>query len=197
MPKTGQEPARRAALVSATINEIGRTGSMDVTVGQIARRAGMSTALAHYYFDSKSALFLAAMGQILRNFGVSVRRGLAVAETPRARLSAIVSASLGADQFSEQVVAAWLVFYVEAQSSPAAARLLNIYARRLHSNLVHGLRPMVPAADAHEIARGAAAMIDGFYIRSALHAGALGGEALVNEYLDLMVAKCSARQGEL
>ena len=50
MPKLGMEPIRKAALVNATIVEVGRTGSLDVTVGQIAKRAGMSTALAHHYF---------------------------------------------------------------------------------------------------------------------------------------------------
>ncbi|WP_295317559.1 TetR family transcriptional regulator, partial [Roseobacter sp.] len=53
MPKLGMEPIRRSALVDATIAEIGVRGSLDVTVGQIARRAGMSTALAHHYFGGK------------------------------------------------------------------------------------------------------------------------------------------------
>ena len=48
MPKIGMEPIRRAALVKATIAEIGRAGSLDVTVSQIAKRAGMSSALAHH-----------------------------------------------------------------------------------------------------------------------------------------------------
>ena len=192
MPKVGQEPARRAALVSATISEIGRAGSLDVTVGRIAKTAGMSTALAHYYYDSKSALFLAAMRHILREFGGSVRRRLKMAHSPQDRLAAIVEASLGQDQFAEQVVAAWLVFYVEAQRSDAAARLLNIYARRLHSNLVHELRQLVAAEAAQSIARGAAAMIDGIYIRRALFEPFGEGadvQGLVAEYLDLMVAQ--------
>ena len=42
MPKLGMEPIRKAALVKATITEIGRVGSLDVTVSQIAKRAGMS-----------------------------------------------------------------------------------------------------------------------------------------------------------
>ena len=45
MPKLGMEPIRKDALVKATITEIGRTGSLDVTVSQIAKRAGMSSAL--------------------------------------------------------------------------------------------------------------------------------------------------------
>ena len=48
MPKLGMEPIRREALVKATIAEIGAAGSLDVTVSQIARRAGMSSALAHH-----------------------------------------------------------------------------------------------------------------------------------------------------
>jgi TetR/AcrR family transcriptional repressor of bet genes len=41
MPKLGAEPIRRAALVKATIETVGDAGSLDVTVAQIARRAGM------------------------------------------------------------------------------------------------------------------------------------------------------------
>lgn len=52
MPRTGMETERRASLVDATIAEIGRMGSLDVTVSQIARRAGVSSALAHHYFLS-------------------------------------------------------------------------------------------------------------------------------------------------
>ena len=48
LPKSGMEALRRSALVEATIHEIGARGSLDVTVSQIARRAGMSSALAHH-----------------------------------------------------------------------------------------------------------------------------------------------------
>lgn len=190
MPKVGQEPARRAALVTATIGEVGRAGSLDVTVGQIARSAGMSTALAHYYFESKNALFLAAMRHILGEFGTSVRRRLKKADTPVRRLRAIVDASFGRDQFQEHVVSAWLAFYAEAQRSPDAARL--------HSNLVHELRQMVASGPAQLIARGAAAMIDGIYIRRALFDGSSefkDAGILVKEYLDVMVANATACTG--
>ncbi|MGB0904735.1 MAG: transcriptional regulator BetI, partial [Mangrovicoccus sp.] len=41
MPKLGMQPIRTTALINAVINEIGETGNMDVTVSQIAKRAGM------------------------------------------------------------------------------------------------------------------------------------------------------------
>ncbi len=167
MPKLGMEPIRRAALVEATIAEIGQAGSLEVTVSQIARRAGMSSALAFHYFDRKEGLFLAAMRFILSEYSGGVRAGLAGAQTPRARLEAIIRASFEAGNFRPEIIAAWLNFYVQAQNMNGAQRLLVIYQRRLRSNLVHALRPLA-GEQAPALAETIAALIDGLYIRQAL-----------------------------
>lgn len=170
MPKLGMEPIRKAALVKATIVEIGRTGSLDVTVGQIARRAGMSTALAHHYFGGKEAMFLAAMRHVLTLYGAEVRGALHVARGPEARLNAILAASFSPANFRREVVGAWLNFYVLAQTVPEARRLLAVYQRRLRSNLVFCLRPLV-GARAGALADGLGALIDGVYLREVLKDG--------------------------
>ncbi|MFP4273580.1 MAG: transcriptional regulator BetI, partial [Paracoccaceae bacterium] len=108
MPKLGMEPIRRAALVKATIDEIGAAGSLDVTVAQIARRAGMSSALAHHYFGGKEQIFLAAMRHVLALYGAGVRGALAMADGPQARIEAIVRASFSGDNFRREVISAWL-----------------------------------------------------------------------------------------
>ncbi len=167
MPKLGMEPIRRDALVKATITEIGRAGSLEVTVTQIAKRAGMSSALAHHYFGGKDQIFLAAMRHILAVYSAQVRAALAGAADPRERLEAIIRASFEAGNFRPEVIGAWLNFYVQAQSVDGARRLLRVYQRRLHSNLAHALRPLV-GAKADELADSIAAMIDGLYIRHAL-----------------------------
>jgi len=195
LPKVGQEGTRRTALVTATICEIGQAGSLDVTVGQIAKRAGMSTALAHYYFHSKDAIFLAAMRHIPREYGATVRQRTNAARSHAESVTAIVDASLGKEQFSDEIVAAWLVFYVQAQRSPDVARLLRVYANRLHSNLVYHLSHFAPVHRAHQIAQGTAAMIDGFYIRHALQncpPDRPTSRALVKEYLELCLAPFGA-----
>lgn len=188
MPKLGMEPIRRAALVSATISEIGRTGSLDVTVSQIARRAGMSSALAHHYFGSKEQIFLAAMRHILTLYGAEVRGALVAADGPEERLRAVVRASFGSGSFRREVASAWLNFYVLAQTSPEARRLLAIYQRRLRSNLVHDLRPLV-GARADEVAQTVAALIDGVYVREVLKGGAPDGAAAAR-----LVLGCLSRQ---
>lgn len=170
MPKLGMEPIRKAALVNATITEIGRQGSLDVTVAQIARRAGMSTALAHHYFGGKDAMFLAAMRHVLALYSAEVRGALAMAQGPAARVDAILTASFSATSFRRDVVGAWLNFYALALTVPGARRLLAVYQRRLRSNLIHALRPAAgPAAPALADALGA--LIDGLYLREALKDG--------------------------
>ncbi len=185
MPKLGMEPIRKTALVKATIMEIGRAGSLDVTVGQIAKRAGMSTALAHHYFGGKEQIFLAAMRHILSLYGAEVRGALAAARTPEARLEAILLASFSATNFRREVVSAWLNFYVLAQTVPGARRLLRVYQRRLHANLTHALRPMA-GAGAPPLAEAVGALIDGVYLREALSERPSDGRAsvaMVQSYL--------------
>jgi TetR/AcrR family transcriptional repressor of bet genes len=180
------EPIRKEALVKATIVEIGRTGSLDVTVSQIAKRAGMSAALAHHYFGSKEEMFLAAMRHVLTLYGAEVRGALAAAEGPEGRIRAILRASFSAGNFRREAIGAWLNFWVMAQSVPEAKRLLAVYQQRLRSNLISALRPL--AGDrAPQIASGLGALIDGLYLREVLKTGAPDGVAAASmalAYLD-------------
>lgn len=182
MPKLGMEPIRRAALVKATIAEIGRAGSLDVTVSQIARRAGMSSALAHHYFGGKEQIFLAAMRHTLTVYGAEVRGALAMAEGPRARLEAVIRAGFTRSNFRREVISAWLNFYVLALSSADAARLLAVYQARLRSNLVHDLRPLA-GNRSPDIADRLAGLIDGLYLREALKPAAPDGAAAAAQVL--------------
>ena len=178
MPKLGMEPIRKAALVKATIVEIGRAGSLDVTVSQIAKRAGVSSALAHHYFGSKEDMFLAAMRHVLTLYGAEVRGALALAAGPDQRVRAILAASFSAANFRREAIGAWLNFWLMAQTVPEAKRLLAVYHRRLRSNLLAGLRPLV-GAQAEAVANGLGALIDGLYLREVLKSGAPDGRAAV------------------
>jgi TetR/AcrR family transcriptional regulator, transcriptional repressor of bet genes len=178
MPKLGMEPIRKEALVKATIVEIGRTGSLDVTVSQIAKRAGMSSALAHHYFGSKEEMFLAAMRHILTLYGAEVRGALAAAEGDEGRIRAILRASFSPGNFRREAVGAWLNFWVLAQSVPEAKRLLAVYQGRLRSNLTLALRPLA-GGRAPAIAESLGAMIDGLYLREVLKSGPPDGAAAV------------------
>ncbi|MDA7428594.1 transcriptional regulator BetI [Primorskyibacter aestuariivivens] len=192
MPKQGMEPIRREALIAATIAEIGATGSLDITVSAIARRAGVSSGLAHHYFGGKDQIFLATMTHILSAYGQEVRAALRGATSPRDRLAGIVEAGFSGDNFQRAVVSAWMNFYALALSSPEAHRLLSIYQRRLRSNLRHALRPLVrhPVEAAERIA----ALIDGLYLREGLSAAPDGARATATILRQLEIELARANQ---
>lgn len=186
------EAIRREALVRAAITEVGEVGMVDITVARIAKRAGVSAALAHHYFGSKDRILFAAMRRILDEYGRSVKARYRDTTTPRERLRAIIEASFSPDQFDSAVVAAWLAFYVQSQQKGEAGRLLVIYERRLRSNLVYALKQIVSKEAAHRIAAGLGSMIDGFYLRAALQDFSTNRQSAIDmtlEYLDLIIAK--------
>lgn len=191
MPKAGMEPVRRKALIDAAILAIGERGSLDVTMSEIAGRAGVSSALAHHYFGGKDDLLQATMRHLLVELRQDAVRGLARAATPRQRVSAIISVNFSANQFRQDTVHAWLAFYVEAQRSAPLRRLLRCYARRLHSNLMSGLMPLMPRDEAERMAEAIAALIDGLFIRRALRDGLpnpASAAALVEDYVRVKLA---------
>lgn len=187
MPKVGMEPLRRSALVQATIQEIGAAQTLDVTVGQIAKRAGMSTALAHHYFGGKDQIFLAAMRHILSEYRAEVVQRLTKAETPRDRAAAIIRASFDKTCFAPATISAWMTLYAASRTSRGTGTLLRIYQRRLRSNLTHALREISPhpQADAETLA----ALIDGLYLRAALSetGSAEAAETAALSTLDLLL----------
>ena len=193
MPKVGMEPIRREALVKATITEIGAQGSLDVTVSQIAKRAGMSSALAHHYFGSKEQIFIAAMRHTLSLYGAGVRGALAMAQGPRGRIEAVIRAGFSTTNFRREVVAAWLNFYVLAQTNAEARALLLIYQNRMRSNLVHDLRQLV-GDRAEGAAERIAGLIDGLYLREALGREIPSGEDATRQVLEALDLEIGAAQ---
>jgi TetR/AcrR family transcriptional repressor of bet genes len=195
MPKLGMEPLRRKALIDAAILAIGERGSLDVTMSDIAGRAGVSAALAHHYFGAKDDLLRETMRHLLRELAGETVAAMRSTAVPMERVRAIIRVNISDTQFQPRIVAAWLAFYVEAQRSESMRRLLRVYARRLHSNLMSGLRPLLPSDEALRAAEGIAALIDGLYIRRALKGGAPDAASavmLVDDYLDTKLRTCGA-----
>ena len=193
MQKLGMEPIRRQALVKATIAEIGQHGTLDVTVSQIARRAGMSSALAHHYFGGKEQIFVAAMRYTMGVYAAEVRGALTMAQGSKERIEAIVRASFSSRNFRSETVAAWMNFYVLAQVSPEARRLLNVYHRRLRSNLAQGLKPLLGARGEAAASR-VAALIDGVYLRQSLGEGEPNGPRAIRQVLEYVHLELGERR---
>lgn len=195
MPKVGMEPLRRKEIIDATIAMIGERRSLDATMLDISKRAGVSSGLAHHYFGSKENILFETMRYLLRQMGERVRDAYQNAETPQARLEAIVRVNLFYDQFEPAVITAWLNFYALALSNENAARLLRIYKARLHSNLAYALLPQTGKAEAHRIATTIGALIDGIWVRHALEDETTRGNASLDAIHDYIAMELSRTNG--
>lgn len=197
MPKVGMKPLRRKQLIAAAISSIHEYGLADATLARIARKAGVSTGIIHHYFEDKNDLIFETMRSLLEDLRVSVVQQLRSADGPRDRLLAVVDASFAPQQFSEEVMTAWLSLYGSALNSLELRRIFNIYGARLASNLRHGFSALMPAPEARQAAEGAAALIDGLWLQFALKGDLPNPDharQLLRSYVDMQIAYHGVRQ---
>lgn len=168
MPKVGMQPIRRKQLIEATLTAIHQNGYANTTVAKISKIAGVSTGIIHHYFAGKSDLLAETMRQLMRQLTDDIYRAWHVADTPRARIAAIVDGNFADDQFAPEVVSCWLAFWAETPHDDSLRRLSRVRGARLKTNLLHNFRQLLPAGLAEDAALALASMIDGLWINCAL-----------------------------
>jgi AcrR family transcriptional regulator len=94
-PKVGMGPVRREQIVRATVRCLARDGYTRLTMKKVAREAGVSQGILHYYFADKHAILTATLDAVSRDLD----RRVAAAQSrtgrdPAARLRALVRACL-------------------------------------------------------------------------------------------------------
>jgi len=171
MPKIGMQPLRRQQLIDATLESVAEHGLQNTTIVTISRIAGMSSGIISHYFGGKKDLIESALNYLLEQLRQAFLEGVAQ-EKPAAqlRLMLIVEANFSRFQRSILVTKTWLSFWANAMHDPALARLQSINSKRLYSNLRFSFGELLGAEQATNAAKQTAAMIDGFWLRSALSA---------------------------
>ena len=85
------EPERRLALLKAAFREVVEKGFSEVTLDDIAKRAGVSKGVTLYYFDSKEDLFREVFSWLIDSIHARMREAVAREEDPVARVKALVA----------------------------------------------------------------------------------------------------------
>src|SRR5512141_3249618 len=86
---SAHESERRLALLKAAFREVAERGFSDVTLEDIAVRAGVSKGVTLYYFESKEALFRELFGWLIAGLHARMREATGTGDA-RARLAALV-----------------------------------------------------------------------------------------------------------
>jgi betaine-aldehyde dehydrogenase len=164
------EDVRRKQLIDTTILVMAQVGFNATTLGLIAKQAGVSAGLVAHYFGDKDGLLEATLRSLASRLSRAAAVRLRAAETPRARLQAVIDANLAPEEMDQHTGAVWLAFWGQAIHSDRLLRIQRVYQRRVLSNLRHALAGLAPASEAERLAVIIAAIIDGLWLRTTLAA---------------------------
>lgn len=170
MPKVGIKPLRKQQLINATLESVAEYGLQNTTIITISKIAGLSSGIISHYFGGKQGLIEATVKYLLEQLKlallerVSKQPPLSTVE----RLKMVIEANFTQLQRSAPATKTWLSFWAQAMHQPDLARLQHINSKRLYSNLLYSFRQLVTDEIAVIASKQTAAMIDGFWLRSAL-----------------------------
>lgn len=192
MPKVGMEPIRRKQLIDATIASIHDRGFAATTVKEIGAAAGVSPGIIHHYFGGKNELLEATMRQLLEDLREVTLIGLRNSSNSIERIESIIDANFAEDFFSQQALTAWLIFWAQVPHNQPFRRLQRLNEKRLLSNLRYDFQKLIPdRKQARKSALGLAVMMDGLWIRCAVHPSLMGpkrAREMTKDYLRTQLA---------
>jgi len=170
VPKVGMKPVREQQLINATLESVALYGMQNTTIVTISKIAGLSSGIISHYFGGKQGLIEATVKHLLDHLKLALLERIALPDTLTAteRLKMIIEANFTQLQRSTPATKTWLSFWTQSMHDPRLGRLQNINSKRLYSNLLFSFRQIFSDEDAIIAAKQTAAMIDGFWLRSAL-----------------------------
>lgn len=101
-------PARRDEIIQATIRCLARDGYARFTMKNLAREAGLSQGILHYYFSDKTAILVAALEAVTAEMDQRLTQVQQLyAKTPTQHLHAVIRTCLSTAQDSPEI---WQVY---------------------------------------------------------------------------------------
>lgn len=170
MSRAAIKPLRKQQLINATMESIAAYGLSDTTIITIGQIAGMSSGNISHYFGGKQKLIEATVNNLLKQVQQSLLKRIVGEElNHRERLIIIIEANFHKFQRSSIVTKTWISFWAKSMHDPSLARLQSINSKRLDSNLRYSFKKLnFDNIKAEQAAKQTSAMIDGFWLRSAL-----------------------------
>ena len=127
---TEQPPNRKHLILDAACRAIARTGAAAVRVSDVAREAGVSTALVHYYFPSRADVILQAFGHADDLADAVAEAQLAELASGRERAERLILVWAGDDPAIRTNWAVWNEMWQYAAHNEAARAMVADSHRR-------------------------------------------------------------------
>lgn len=202
-PRPSVEHLRRPEIVNAAAEVLYERGLLATRIGDIAERAGTSSATILYYFDSKDRLFEEAVDQTDREFYARLHEGQARHECARDKLVHLIEeTSRGPGGLSDYTL--WMEMWVRARRDEAVRKNyfgLNRRERDLIAEIVReGQENGEFSRDVEpdEFALALSSLMDGLGVQVTLGQPDVPPERMVQSCLALASAElgCELREAE-
>lgn len=181
MPRMPIKKLRQNELIVAAYEVMKRHGIGGTTLARVAEEAGLSKGMILHYFADKEELIEMAMRRsnlVLRD---EVVRRLKQAASPYDRLVAVIEGNFAPAFFQSEITHAWLAFCAEVPFNQQYRRLQTAIHARMRSNLLSGLRHLLPPAEAERVALGLSTLIDGLWLRCGLQDGGIDRQTALDQ----------------
>lgn len=134
---------RRAQLTRAAYKVVGQKGYYDFTIRDIAREAGLSTGLVHYYFKNKEDLLLNLLKEINRNMTVILNKEIGKSDDPYEKLNIFMHQAFNVVKDQKDyfyiVIDFWTQVNKNERMKRANTKLFKSYRDEVYKILAEGI----------------------------------------------------------
>ncbi len=124
--RTASREQRRQQLIDATMKSIARKGMSSVTLGDVAREAGLSQGIVNLHFKSKDNLLTETLTCLADEYKTQFDGALEKAGSrPADMLRALMKLDLRPSICDPQKIAVWFSFWGEVKSRPTYRRICD------------------------------------------------------------------------
>ncbi len=124
--RTAPRAARRQQLIEATMKCIARKGMSSITLGDVAKEAGLSAGIVNLHFDSKDNLLNETLRTLADEYKAKFDRTLDRAGPhPADRLRELMALDFRPSICDRQKLAVWFAFWGEVKSQPAYRKICD------------------------------------------------------------------------
>ncbi len=173
--RTEPPEVRRLQLIMAAIDSISKRGFSDTTLKHVTETANLSHGVVNYHFDSKEALYDAALGFLAKEHYENWLKYYEAAEPTAAhRLAAIIRADFDKSICTHKRLAVWFAFWGQAKYRPNYLKIHNKYDNERYDRILHLCGELIADAgyddlDPEKTARAVEAMSDGAWLSLMLY----------------------------
>lgn len=178
MPRPSVEAQRREQILDAACDVIAEAGLANLRMADIAKAAGVSSGMIHYYFATKHDVVCAAFEFNLSNSLQRHQFLLDSGKDPLAILQDLIESYLPGDDRSLRAWKVWVTLWGEAIRDPALQKLND----RLYGRWRDVVTDVVRRAQQQSLAREGdpvqmtnmlVGMVDGLAVQVLLHASSM------------------------